>query len=260
MKNTYTPDALVKLEQGFEDSLTEARDMLTEVVVLGGALKSPRAREYLNHGVGRRLRLVQRCVINIYDICPLDRSELFDRDELQDLNINLHAFLLNVYGILDDLAWVVALEATQKEVQQRRDISLYGPEVQKHLPPETAAFLQTMKPWHDNYMKNFRDSLAHRIPAYVPPMRLADDEAKRSEELDKEILEAIKKHDFGRVDALKQEERKLGKLMPVYTHSFGDPDASAPVYLHSQVIVDLKTIVAIIRSVADALRKRRGSP
>jgi hypothetical protein len=255
MKNTYTPEALVELQRAFEVSLAEAREMLTEVIVLGGALKSPRAREYLNHGVGRRLGLVQRCVIRIYEICPLDRSELFDRDELEDLNINLHAFLLNVYGILDDLAWVVALEATQTEVQRRRDISLYGSEVQKHLPPETTSFLQAMKNWHDNYMKNFRDSLAHRIPAYVPPMRLTDEEAKHSEELDKEILESIIRHDSGRLDALKEEQRKLGKLMPVYTHSFGDPDASAPVYLHSQVIVDLKTIVAVIRSVADALRK-----
>lgn len=259
MQNTYSPEALVTLEEGFEDSLDEARKMLTEVVVLGGKLKSPRAREYLNHGVARRLGLVQRCVINIYDICPLDRSELFEPDELEDLNINLHAFLLNVYGILDDLAWVVALEATQTEVQRRRDISLYGSKVQKHLPPETTAFLRTMKNWHDNYIKNFRDSLAHRIPAYVPPMQLTDEEAKRSEALEKEIIEGIKKHDFGRADSLKQEQGKLGKLMPVYTHSFCDPDASAPVYLHSQVVIDLKTIVAVIRSVADALRNRLGA-
>jgi hypothetical protein len=259
MKSTYTPEALRQLEQGLGESLSQAREALTEVLVLGGAVKSRRACEYLSQGVGRRLELLQRCVINIYDICPLDRSELFEHDELEDLNINLHAFLLNVYGILDDLAWVVVLEATQSEVKNRRDISLYSRQVQEHLPPETTTFLRTMKNWHDNYIKNFRDSLAHRIPAYVPPMRVTDEEATRSEELDREILEGIKKHEFDRVDALKKEQGKLGKLMPVYTHSFGDPDASAPVYLHSQVIVDLKTVVAIIRSVAGALQKGLGS-
>lgn len=260
MKNTYTPEALAQLARGFDESLAQAREALFDIMRLGSTLKSQRAREYLHNGVGRRLRIIQRCVVKIYEICPLDRSDLFEEDELEDLNIYLHAFLLNVYGILDDLAWVVALETTQAEVKQRRDISLFGREVQKHLPQGTVDFLQSMKKWHDNYIKNFRDSLAHRIPAYVPPMRLTDEEAMRSQEIEKEMFESIKKHDFDRVEALKEEERKLGKLMPVYTHSFGDPDASDPVYLHSQVIVDLKTVVAIIRAVGGALEERQARP
>lgn len=249
MKNTYPPEAITQLGQGFADALDEAQATLTEVIRLGFSQKSPRAREYLHNGVGRRLELLQRCVTNIFRIIPLDRSHHFEREELADLNINLHAFLLNVYGTLDDLAWVVVLEATQSEVKRRQDVSLYGRVVQKHLPEETTRFLEKMKSWHDNYIKNFRDSLAHRIPAYVPPMGLTDEEAKRSEELEKEILQRITQHDFSAAETLEDEQSALGSLMPVFAHSFGDADASSPVYLHNQVIVDLKTVVAIIRAV-----------
>jgi hypothetical protein len=249
MKSTYTTEILAKIAELFEKTLAEAGEVFTGVVMLGQQLKSPRAREYLHNGVGRRVGLVQRCVERIFQIFPPDRSVHFEREELEDLNINLHAFLLNIYGILDDLAWVVVLEATQQEVKDRRKVSLYGTEVQAHLPKETVDFLATMKNWHDNYIKNFRDSLAHRIPAYVPPKQLVGDEAKRSEELETEIFETIKKHEFERVEALKEEERNLGSLMPVYTHSFGDPDRSPLVYLHNQILVDLRTAAAIIRNV-----------
>ena len=248
MKNAYTPEMIPKLADFFEKALAEAGEVFTGVLMLGHQLKSPRAREYLHNGIGRRVGLVQRCVERIFQIFPPERTEHFEREELEDLNINLHAFLLNIYGILDDIAWVVVLEATQQEVNNRRKVSLYGPEVQKHLPKDTVSFLATMKSWHDNYIKNFRDSLAHRIPAYVPPKQLVGDEVKRSEELEKEILEAIKKHEFDRVEALQEEERNLGSLMPVYTHSFGDLDRSPPIYLHNQILVDLRTVAAITRA------------
>ena len=103
MKNTYTPESASQLARGFDESLAQAREALFDIMRLGSTLKSQRAREYLHNGVGRRLRIIQRCVVKIYEICPLDRSDL-SKDELEDLNIYLHAFLLNVYGILDDLA------------------------------------------------------------------------------------------------------------------------------------------------------------
>lgn len=249
MKNAYTPEVVAKLADFFQQTLAEAGEVLTSVAILGHKLTSKRAREYLHNGVGRRVGLVQRCVERIFEIFPPDRSEHFEREELEDLNINLHAFLLNIYGILDDIAWVVVLEVTQKEVQNRRDISLYGPEVQKYLPKETIDFLATMKDWHHNYIRNFRDSLAHRIPAYVPPKQLLPDEVKRSEELEAEILGAIKRHEFERTEALMEEKRNLGSLMPIYTHSFGDPEPSPKVLLHNQILVDLKTVVAIIGAV-----------
>lgn len=249
MKSIYTPELVAKLGDFFHQTLAEAREAFTGVLMLGNTLRSKRAREYLFNGVGRRLGLVQRCVERIFQIFPPDRTVHFAQDEREDLNINLHAFLLNVYGILDNVAWVVVLEATQKEVENRKAVGLFLPEVQKHLSKGTVDFLATMKDWHFNYMKNFRDSLAHRIPAYVPPKQLLPDEMKRSEEIEREMFEAIKNHEYERLSALKEEDRNLGSLMPVYTHSFGDPDRSPSVYLHNQVLVDLRTVAAIIRLV-----------
>src|SRR3569832_2387200 len=67
-------------------------------------LKSPRAKEYLEHGVCRWFSVLERSIERIYEIFPPDRKEKLTRDELSDVQIYLHAFVINLFGILDNLA------------------------------------------------------------------------------------------------------------------------------------------------------------
>lgn len=49
------------------------------------------AQEFALYGVSRRLGLIQSCLRNIFKLYPPQRQELLARDDLQSLNINLHA-------------------------------------------------------------------------------------------------------------------------------------------------------------------------
>ena len=62
------------------------------------SFNNARAKEYAQHGISRRLKTLVRCIENIFDILPPDRVELPTREELSDVNINLQAFMINVFG------------------------------------------------------------------------------------------------------------------------------------------------------------------
>ncbi len=57
--------------------------------------------EYAHHGFVRRIKTLRRCIDNIWNICPPDKSGKPTRDELSDLSINLQSFMFNVFGCID---------------------------------------------------------------------------------------------------------------------------------------------------------------
>jgi hypothetical protein len=256
MKNTYTPEALAKIDESRRNALHDARRLSAHLLIAWQpALKSPRAGEYLVNGVARRLGILQRCIENVFEICPLDHEGLLSEEEAKDLAINLQAFMVHVAGTLDNLAWVVLLDATQTEVpvDKRKRVSLLGNQiVRQHLPPGAVGLLfgdTKIGRWIREYMKTFRDALAHRIPLYVPPAKLGPEEATRYEALEKDFRQKMKTGDLDSAWAVLDEQKKLGRLFPVFAQSLRDPDAMPPVYFHAQTVTDLNTIVEIVRAV-----------
>jgi hypothetical protein len=77
--------------------LSLARDFAPSLTV-------ERAQEYVGHGVCRRLKTIRRCIENIFEIFPIARKELLSEEERSDLVINLQAFIINIYGLQDNLA------------------------------------------------------------------------------------------------------------------------------------------------------------
>jgi hypothetical protein len=77
---------------------------------LGRKYENARAREYAQHGFIRRIKTLARCVENVFSILPPDLAELPTTNELSDAAINLQAFVLNVFGSIDNLAWIWVLE------------------------------------------------------------------------------------------------------------------------------------------------------
>lgn len=64
------------------------------------------AREYALHGFSRRLNTLDRCIENTFGILPPDLVGLPTREQLCDAAINVQAFIFNVFGSLDNLAWI----------------------------------------------------------------------------------------------------------------------------------------------------------
>lgn len=103
------------------------------VAFLAQQLTDQRARTFANESLGRRLRVIDRCAANIFRIYPPGRAEFLSGDELEDVGIQLHAFAINAYAALDNVAWVCILEAGGNLSPLK--VSLFKAERQQYLPP-----------------------------------------------------------------------------------------------------------------------------
>jgi len=181
------------------------------------------AKEFALHGFARRLKTMKRCIDNIYRICPPDIDRKPFSEELSDLVINLQAFVLNIYGSLDNLAWVWVKE---KGILNKKGNSLSNTQIgfakkykviRNSFSSEFQTYLGTLDQWFE-YVEDFRHSLAHRIPLYVPPYVLNDEEVKREQQLEIRRTEALSKHKFDEYERLTDEIETLGKFVPLMTH------------------------------------------
>lgn len=255
---SYTEGQIVEIEQERGKVLKDLEDLslkLAREVAL--SLKVERAQEYLAHGVCRRLNIIRRCIENIFEIFPSDRKELLAEQERIDLVINLHAFIVNIYGLQDNLAWVYVLEKSLEEKIKggRFGVGLFRESTQAHLPSEVCEYLNSgdVKTWHQDYAKNYRDALTHRIPLYVPPSTWTPINEERYKELDRQIYEKVAGRDFEGMQALMDEQDKVGSICAAFLHSFSDADACSAIALHPQVIVDAKTVMEITKAVCKHL-------
>jgi hypothetical protein len=251
----YTSEAREQITDGYLTARRELRALPLQLI--GGwyqKLQSPRAKEYLAHGVCRRIGLLRRCVDNVFEICPVDRVELLSDDERADLEINMHAFVVNVHGLLDNLAWVTVFEKAPELERNRWQVGLFKENVQALLPEEAKRYLgeQRILDWFETYATNYRDALVHRIPLYVPRSGMTDAEVAKESELEARISERMKALDFESVQALRDEQAALGSILPVFKHSFGDEDAAGAMAFHAQFVADVNTILAIVRAVVPA--------
>ena len=230
--------------------------LILKLSLFRSKLANEKAAEYLMQGVGRRLKIITKCLHNIFRIFPIEKTDLLPRDDLTDLDINLHAFFINISGILDNLAWVFVCEkdlfGNPKEGKiDKYGVGLFNEETQTRLKPELNEYLKSnrMQSWYTEYSKNYRDALAHRIPLYVPPAALNDKEKEEYLLLEKQLwdfnsLKSIPEH-----DELHEKLSSLGRACPFFTHSHNE--GSKPLFLHAQIIVDFMTIDDIINKFCD---------
>lgn len=216
----------------------------------------PRAQEHAHHGFSRRLKTLVRCIDNTFEILPPDRVDPLTIEEQYDANINLHAFVFNVFGCVDNLAWIwVAEKNVTKEdgspipnewVGLRKKNKL----VCNSFSREFQDYLNGLNAWFD-YQENFRHALAHRIPLYIPPYRITDDKEAAYRDFEGRMTDAFNRSNFEEYDRLSAEQDALGEFMPVMTHSF--QEGAKLVVVHPQLLADFNTIEELGRKMLEEL-------
>lgn len=224
-------------------------------------LTNERAREYLVQGVCRRLNILTRCIHNIFKIFPVEKTDLLPRDDLTDLDINLHAFFINISGILDNLGWVFVYEndlfGSRKEGKiPKREVGLFNKKTQIHLKPELNNYLKSeiIETWYTEYSKNYRDALAHRIPLYVPPSALNKEQQEEYMLLKKQLWDFNSSEAISQHDEIRDKLSKLGQACPCFAYSLNEEND--PMFLHAQVLVDFVTIKEIIDKFCDYFKQQ----
>jgi hypothetical protein len=152
----YSPEALMQLDQGRQEVLREIENLwLSLARDLAPSLTIERAQEYIVHGICRRLVTMGRCIDNIFTIFPSDRTTLLSEKERSDVQINLHAFFINLHGVPDNLAWILVLE--NKLIIDPGRIGLFSrdKDMKSLLPKDVRKYLRskTIKTWHQAYAK-----------------------------------------------------------------------------------------------------------
>lgn len=173
------------------------------------------------------------------------------------MTISLQSFVFNVFGCLDDLAWVWAVEKDLRSEDghplRPKDIGFNTRSVRRSLPEDIRNYLDTLCEWF-GYLDDYRHSLAHRIPLYVPPYTAKPEDHHR---LEKQKNEAIERRDFTEYERLDAEQEELGKFLPIMMHSYGE--GARPVWFHSQMLADWDTVAEIAKKVLDRLERPRNA-
>ena len=250
----FSQEALQRLEEEYL-TVSGKHDRLLEGY-LKRTYNDPRAREYARHGFSRRLQTLVRCIDKTFEILPPDRVALPTSEELTDTNINLQAFVFNVFGSVDNLAWIWVAEKNLTKndgspiPNERVGLRKKNKLVRDSFSPEFQEYLNGLDDWFD-HQENFRHALAHRIPLYVPPYVITDDKEAAYRDFEDRKTDALNRGALEDYDRLSAEQDALGVFMPVMTHSF-EEDAK-PVVFHRQILADFNTIEELGRKMLEEL-------
>ncbi len=239
----FSEKALAQLAEGYSSVKHKY-----EHLVLGyftRTYKDAKAQEYAMHGFVRRLKTLVRCIENVFTILPPERTALPTANELADAVINIQAFVFNVFGSIDNLAWIWVQERSITNPdgtplnRTRVGLTAKNEIVRASFSKEFRDYLVGLDEWIC-HLEDFRHALAHRIPLYIPPSVISTNDEGTYRELEVRKSDAFQKHDFAEYERLTAAQDALGKFMPWMTHSF--EEKAKPVVFHAQLLADFNTV------------------
>lgn len=243
----YTADQCKYLMLELHQIRERLANLMLECVKHAAPYGEAQTAQHLRYGAGRRIGVIRTAVGNIFEKFPPDTIRPLDAEDLDDVQINLHAFVMNVYGIFENWAWAFIerhqLRGRQKGVMW---IGMFREETRRYFPAEIRNKSRELEPWHNEYLKEYRDSLAHRVPLYVPPFHVRPEDEDRFRALEDRlqaggfdfVLERQESY-----EELRDQQRALTHPTFFFLHSTSDDGHSRPVQLHPQAISDCLTVL-----------------
>jgi hypothetical protein len=261
------------------ESIPQSSVYLYELVIiawrLSAQLHSVNAKEFLNQGVGRRLRMLKVSADNISQIYSPERTQPLDDEESAILSQNINFFYANVSAIVDCLAFVFAFEEPSYSLDRT-----HRPDLQKvrffepGFGQQIAALrgwpeLTKAKVWYDTIVA-LRHPVAHRIPLYLPEI-YADDDSRTAEEIERTYhvkFAAIAKDTTTSVDetaklldVLDAERQQQRSRINVFSGVFLHSEAETKGWHHlSRLTLDLGILCYLLDSSFDRLAAQHGGP
>lgn len=243
----YNAEQIANLNRNKREIVAELKSLQERFLLAGSDFEADwSVREHIDHGAARRLGTLIHAVERVFAIFPPETATPLDRAAHFDVAAHLHAFLINLCGIFDNWAWAFVLRHDlMSKIGDRRRVGLFHPKTMSFLPPKLRSYLnKDMADWQRSYLTNYRDSLAHRVPPYVPPMQVSTENGDRWRQIWDEVGTAIKAHDWDRVNRLEAERARLES--PCFLFALGTSGKGAiQVWFHSQMLGDCRTVAAI---------------
>jgi hypothetical protein len=238
----HSPEETARMADAMAEWLERSGKLTTDLIAY--PYTQVAAREMSNHGASRRLRDLDHCMSRVFEYLPPDIVAP-EREAILDATMFIQAFVMNIYGAIDNLAWIWAYE---KPVLGKDGETLpatwvgFRPKnkaLRDSVSEETRSFLEGIDDWF-SLLESFRDALAHRIPLYVPFLTLSEEAQREFKALEAEVM--ANGWSIDNWNLVMGKMHALGKFEPLMTHSL----FTAPrVPFHQQMICDLATVVAL---------------
>jgi hypothetical protein len=209
-------------------------------------------RQYATRGFLRRFNTMHHCIEGVFEILPPEQDERPANAVLLDTAVYIQSFVMNAFGAVDNMAWIWVSENSLKI--GRMDIGL-GPKcavVRSSLSQEMRDYLARQDDWFA-HITDFRDALAHRIPLYIPPFIVSEENDPVYEALEVRKLET---NDSDEYDQLCAQQAKFEVFEPVMKHALDDN--KPPVVFHFQLVQDFLTVEEIAEKVLAELKAVSG--
>ena len=215
-------------------------------------------RRFLTHGVGRRLSVLKQSIEGIFAIFPPDRNEPLTLEEAGQVQIYLHAFLINLAGVFDNWAWAFVYRHDLRDELRPLQIGIFKSETQRYLPVRMMECLDeySIPAWHSEYAKEYRDALAHRISPYVASAMLTDEEQVLHSELGQERTRLIEEGDLDGEEEARNRQMQLGSPSPYFVHDINPDEPGTMVALHGQLLSDVLTVIEFGNAFYDSWGER----
>jgi hypothetical protein len=255
---TYSAEALAQLVDGHA-AIPGTAGQLTERFLLW-PFNSARAREMAIEGFVRRVRTMARCIENVFRELPPSTEGEPDDNVRHNAEVNVQAAVVHAFGACDNLAWIWVSERAIVEPNGAplRDqwVGLKPGHnlVRNSFSAEFRDHIATFDDWFDRYLKNFRDALVHRIPLYIPPFVVQQDDEARYRALEHSRLQAALIGDHALANQISNDIAALKRFRAWMQHSF--IDEAAPIAFHAQMLADFNTVADLGNRVLDELDRQ----
>jgi hypothetical protein len=242
----YSEPQIATFERERITTLAALQTLMLNGVASSNGLVNRKAREYMTHGVGRRLSVMRRCIEKIFSLFPPSQARPLKRETLADVQIYLHAFVINLYGVFDCWAWAFVLRHNLlPKIGRRNNVGLFKKDTQRYLPNTLVDYLRSdrIRIWYETYVTGYRDALAHRIPLYIPPANWTAQDSELYSRLEDEKVACIDARQWTRLDQIWSEQEGIGTACLAFMHEYSaDSDARA-LLLHGQLLCDGMSVV-----------------
>ena len=231
------------------------RDWIEKAVEIAGGLNNPNARYYMLHGAGRRFGITFRAYQKITGRAYNKRSEPLSSDEQIDLSLAINITYMNIPGILDNFAWCLLYERQPDLANKisQNHVGLFSKEFRKQLDAfsEIAEEIEVHDSWQKE-IKERRDPVAHRIPLYVPPSLLTQEEANIYSAINSRYTNSLNGLQLDEAGTALEQMDSIGTFYPSFIHHPEEPHI--PIY--PTIPTDMSHLIRIGDAVSNCLRGR----
>ena len=214
----YSANQIEELETGYRTQVRKLNTLLMSTA--SQSFENKEALYFLKHGLGRRIILVNRALQGLFTSIPIALDEIPKKEKLSDASIYLQALFSNIYGCLDNLAWIWVHNNQQNKKLANINKHYVGlnPENKTLRQTLPEIFLEELEKFDDwiKYIKDVRNDLAHKVPLYLIPSVIHTEKVKDFESLENKKLEALILKEIEAFEKIESEQSAMSSYRPYW--------------------------------------------